>query len=158
MGDMYSKLGDLLNDALEKGEIPQKKSDDSNENQDLSRKTETENQNLQEDKEKKSQITKKKINIFTQKSQKPTAEVIKMHKYTQNMYISPEIQQALNTLHIAYPTTWNVIKKQYHKLVKDLHPDTKTTTQDSNSAQNNTAQSIQQLQNAYELLKSVYKK
>lgn len=159
MGDMYSKLGDLLNDALEKGEIPQKKSDESKDFEGIIRNNESENFKKDE-KEDKTQKTRKRIHIFTQKSQKQTAEVIKMHKYTENMYISPEILHALDTLDIAYPTDLKMIKKQYHKLLKELHPDTKTTIQSSNNVENSrqNQKSIDEIQAAYNYLKTLYKK
>ena len=67
-----------------------------------------------------------------QKSAIPTGQVIKLHKYTYNMQFPPYIQKALDTLDIAYPFTQKDISRQYHKLLKENHPDTKNTIQTSN--------------------------
>lgn len=116
-----------------------------------------------------------KIYISSQKSQISTGEVIKMHNYTENMHISPEVLHALGTLHIAYPTDWNIIKKQYHTLLKSAHPDTntnKTTIQTTEHVFKNIhpgtkkdsttpaveSLSIDELKKAYNTLKAWYKK
>lgn len=175
MSDMYSKLGDLLNEALENGEIPQKKADKTvsgtNNTYDFCRKNEqsikidekVDKENTGTDHiqtEQSEENTKKlfrKISFFTQKSHISRGEIIKMHKYTQNMHITPEILQALSTLDIAYPVNWNIIKKQYHKLLKKYHPDTKNTIQSSKIVQNS-EHSIEEIKNAYNTLKEMYNK
>lgn len=160
MPDMYSKLGDLLNEALEKGEIPSKKVDESNvseqtirqtdEKQQSQQETVTDNQNTGGENTGK---IKRKVQFFRKKADIPQGEVIKMHKYANNMHISPEVSAALGTLYLVYPTTWKVVQKQYHKLLKQVHPDTKTTIQTSNIVQN-----IEQLQTAYKILKDFFGK
>lgn len=131
---IYDKLGDLLNDALEKGEIPKEKP------------------------------RKDKSQVFFNGNEIPKQVqndefTNKMHKYTENMYIPPHIQQALSTLDIVYPTNWNQIKKQYRKLLKQYHPDTKNiknTIQNSQNVQNFRHLTVQDIQNAYEILDSYF--
>lgn len=145
---MYDKLGELLNEALENEEIPQKKPhkpviedikpEEIKENQTVNRKID------------------EKIHISSQKAHIPTGEVIKMHKYTENMHIPPEICAALGTLHLVYPTDLKTIKKQYHKLLKQIHPDTKTTIQTSESVQKTAQEQITELKCAFSVLKSWY--
>ena len=160
MADMYSKLGDLLNDALEKGEIPVNKNANSNVSEENIREKDENEQIPKESTQNKfdnggtaSETIKRKVQFFRKKSDIPLGEVIKMHKYTNNMHIPPEITTALSTLYLVYPTTWRIIQKQYHKLLKQAHPDTKNTIQTSNNVIN-----IEQLQNAYRVLKDFYGK
>ena len=147
---MYDKLGDLLNEALEKGEIPQKKADKAADSDKLENQSKEKTDNIRKNVENKQ--------FFTHKKQIPTGEVIKMHKYTESMHIPPEIVNALGTLHLVYPVDWKIVKKQYHTLLKSVHPDTKTTIQSSLSVQNNIQQTVDDLKQAYALLKAWYKK
>lgn len=98
--------------------------------------------------------TAKRIKI-PKNEQKATGEVIKMHKYTQIMHITPEIQQALTTLDIVYPFTTIQLKRQYHKLLKQHHPDSKTTIQNSNTVNNFRQYSIDDIKQAYDLLRQL---
>jgi DnaJ-class molecular chaperone len=68
------------------------------------------------------------------------------------MQFPPHIQKALGTLDIAYPFTAKDIKKQYHKLLKQNHPDTKITIQHSQSVQNNRQSTIDDIKNSYQIL------
>ena len=81
-----------------------------------------------------------------------TGQVIKLHKYTYNMQFPPHIQKALSTLDIAYPFTVKDIKKQYHKLLKENHPDTQNTIQTSQDVENNRQKSIDEITEAYKIL------
>ena len=87
---------------------------------------------------------------------KPTGQVIKLHKYTYNMQFSLEIQKALSTLDITHPFTIKDITKQYHKLLKENHPDTKKTIQISQSVENNRQKTIDEITEAYKILCSFF--
>lgn len=152
MPDMYDKLGELLNEALESGEIPQNDKRNAvvepvettaffNEKV-VSTSSTTTNSDSK---------TTKRIKI-PKKEQKATGQVIKMHKYTINMHITPEIQNALTTLDIVYPFTTLQLKKQYHKLLKQYHPDSKNTIQTLNTVNNSRQYTIDEIKQAYKLL------
>lgn len=152
MPDMYDKLGELLNEALESGEIPQNDKRNAvvepvettaffNEKV-VSTSSTTTNSDSK---------TTKRIKI-PKKEQKATGQVIKMHKYTINMHITPEIQNALTTLDIVYPFTTLQLKKQYHKLLKQHHPDSKNTIQTLNTVNNSRQYTIDEIKQAYKLL------
>lgn len=152
MPDMYDKLGELLNEALESGEIPQNDKRNAvvepvettaffNEKV-VSTSSTTTNSDSK---------TTKRIKI-PKKEKKATGQVIKMHKYTINMHITPEIQNALTTLDIVYPFTTLQLKKQYHKLLKQYHPDSKNTIQTSNTVNNSRQYTIDEIKQAYKLL------
>ena len=68
------------------------------------------------------------------------------------MQFPPHILKALNTLDIVYPFTQKDITKQYHKLLKENHPDTKNTIQASQSVENNIHKTIDELTTAYKIL------
>ena len=148
---MYDKLGDMLNEALESGRIPQtEKNDqiDSHENAE-----ETGHFSFKESQ--KTTVNNKTRSEKAQKDKKsaiPTGEVIKMHKYTYNMQFPPHIQKALDTLDIAYPFRQKDITKQYHKLLKENHPDTKKTIQTPQDVENNRQKSIDEITEAYKIL------
>ena len=156
MPDMYDKLGDMLNEALESGKIPvsrQNESDDSddqkqtikNENDQFSAKNNEETGHF-------SFKRTKKLKKTAEKEQIPVGQVIKLHKYTYNMQFPPHIQKALTTLDIVYPFTQKDISKQYHKLLKENHPDTKKTTQTSQSVQNIRQKTVDEITEAYKNL------
>ena len=148
MPDMYDKLGEMLNDVLESGKIPQNDKNDqitSDEKKEESGHFSFKNY---ENKAKKAGIDAKKL----KKEQIPTGQVIKLHKYTYNMQFPPLIQKALNTLDIAYPFTQKDISKQYHKLLKENHPDTQNTIQNSELVQNIRQYSINEIQDSYKTL------
>ena len=68
------------------------------------------------------------------------------------MQFPPIIQQALTTLDIAYPFTSKDIKKQYRKLLKEIHPDTKNTIQSSQDVENNGQKTVDEITEAYKML------
>lgn len=138
MSEYFERLGKLLSKTLETGEIPQEKEEIPENNIKFSYKKE------------------KKRKEFPKKEQIPVGEVIKLHKYTKNMQFPAEILKALSTLDIAYPFTTKDITKQYHKLLKENHPDTKITTQTSENVLKN--RQINDIQSAYLLLKSYFSK
>ncbi len=142
MADYFEKLGNLLNEALKNGEIPQDEKKTNNFN--------TETNNFSQDKESKQKI---KDNI-SQKKNIPTGEVVKLHKYTTNIQFPFKIQNALTTLDIVYPFTIRDIKIQYHKLLKQNHPDTKSTIQTSKNVSKN--RQINDIQDAYRILKEYF--
>ena len=165
MPDMYDKLGEMLNEALESGKIPTEARHCEAEGR--SNLSETENdQTIPDEKpeesghfsfneSKNSTVNNKTRAEKVKKAQKsaiPTGQVIKLHKYTYNIQFPPYIQKALNTLDIAYPFTAKDIKKQYRRLLKENHPDTKKTIQTSQCVENNRQKSIDEITEAYKIL------
>ena len=157
MPDMYDKLGEMLNEALESGEIPQNKPDDT-----VVEPVETTAESgsfiLNDgvfDKHNHNSDSKK--HLKSPKKQKiPTGEVIKLHKYTYNMQYPPQIQKALITLDIAYPFTQKDIITAYHKKLKETHPDTKNTIQHSNTVHDIRHYTVDEVRNYYEILCSFF--
>ncbi len=155
MPDMYDKLGEMLNDALESGKIPQENQND----QVTSDEKIEESGHFSFNKSEKSTVNNKKSaertnnrHFNTAGRSNPTGEVIKLHKYTYNMQFPPHIQKALGTLDIAYPFTTKDIKKQYHKLLKENHPDTQNTIQTSQEVENNRQKTIDEITDSYKIL------
>ena len=174
MPDMYDKLGDLLNEALDSGYIPQEnkekkedwkqedldsrksKSFDSSlfsfnffENQVKNEKNKVEIDNNKQKNQPKSEKIKVKI---LKKEQISNAQVIKMHNYTNFMQFPPYIQKALTTLDIADSINKELIKQKYRLLLKKNHPDTKTTIQTSDNVNFSRHLSIDQIKEAYKIL------
>ena len=152
MPDMYDKLGDMLNDVLESGEIPQ---DNKHELEEESVVEPVETTGSSSDFIKNTQKSTENNKKSAKKDSKKafaTGQVIKLHKYTYNMQFPPYIQKALDTLDIAYPFTAKDIKKQYHKLLKENHPDTVNTIQVTQSVENNRQKSIDEITEAYKIL------
>ena len=163
MPDMYDKLGDMLNDVLESGKIP---ADNHSEVETENRNKTIEKQNDQsipDDKSEKSGhfsfnqnketiVNNKKSSKKYSKNAFATGEVIKLHKYAYNMQFPLYIQQALTTLDIAYPFAILDIKKQYRKLLKENHPDTKKTIQTSQNVENNRQVAVGEITEAYKIL------
>ena len=143
MPDMYDKLGEMLNEALNSGKIPQNKKNDQDSEESVQDSghfsfNSTENQ---ENNSRKSQKTAENLNKSGKKHEKKeiqTGEVIKLHKYTYNMQFPPYIQKD--------------ITKQYHKLLKQYHPDTQNTIHNSQSVQNNRQKSIDEITKSYKIL------
>lgn len=159
MPDMYDKLGEMLNEALESGKIPQQNSKNGQnipeeECEDSGRFSFNQTEN-QQDNPKKYQKTKEKDQKSAEKHRKkpiPTGQVIKLHKYTYNMQFPLHILKALGTLDIAYPFTQKDIGRQYHKLLKENHPDTQKTIQFSQSVQNSRQITIDEITESYKIL------
>ena len=149
MPDMYDKLGEMLNEALESGTIPKSQTiNDQNE-----RDIESDNSGHFDFKEAEKSTKNSKNPLKSPKKQQiPTGEVIKMHKYTYNMQFPSQIQNALTTLDIAYPFTQKDITLAYHKKLKEIHPDTQNTIQTSQSVQNIRQYTIDEVRNAYKIL------
>ena len=148
MPDMYDKLGEMLNEALESGKIPQnEKNDQVNSHENVE-----ESGHFSFNKSEKSSVNNKKSAKNASKTAFATGEVIKLHKYTYNMQFPPHIQLALGTLDIAYPFRQKDIKKQYHKLLKENHPDTQNTIQTAQSVVNNRQKTIDEITEAYKIL------
>ncbi len=176
MPDMYDKLGDLLNEALESGKIPQNKetpvndrdiSDEKSENPGHFNLTEEEkaasrtaaNEEKPSESGKNTEKNSEKLKNFTRifkKKQIPRGQVIKMHKYTYNMQFPDYIQKALATLDIAYPFTIKSLQKQYHKLLKENHPDRQNTIQKAEGVQNIRQISINEIIEAYKVLSEYF--
>lgn len=164
MSDMYDKLGDLLNDVLEKGEVPQEEiSKDQNpgsykderENSDPffmsdalknKKKAQKTGNFTQNSKENPHQF--RKINTFDEKinegkvykAEDLSSQCINMHKYTKLMHIPCIVSKSLDTLHIVSLDDLNLIKlkTRYHELLKEIHPDTRKNS----SGDNNTVDEI----------------
>ena len=159
MPDMYDKLGEMLNEALESGKIPKNKPDDTeNSAPEHVEGGETTAESgsfiLNEggfDKLNHRSDSKKPLKS-PKKEQIPAGEVIKMHKYTYNMQFPPQIQAALTTLDIAYPFTQKDITTAYHNKLKETHPDTQMTIQNSKSVQNNRQYTVDEIKISYQIL------
>ena len=152
MPDMYDKLGEMLNEALESGKIPQ---DNKHESEEESVVEPVETNDSSSDfinNTQKSTENNKKAAKKDSKKAFVTGEVIKLHKYTYNMQFPPHIQLALGTLDIAYPFRQKDIKKQYHKLLKENHPDTQNTIQTAQGVVNNRQKTIDEITEAYKTL------
>ena len=138
MPEMYDKLGELLSESLETGEIKRKN-------------------NINIEKEEENDGIKDKINAENHyTNQKDTQN---MHKYTENMQFSSRIINALHTLDIAYPFDKSDIKKQYRKLLKKYHPDTssiRNTIQDTEIVDKLRQLQLEKLQEAYKILKDYF--
>lgn len=157
MSDYYSKLGNILSEALENGQIPK--------NEEKNQKKASETQEFLEKDKKAPELNTEnlkyvdkdeKIRKKLKKEEIPTGEVIKMHKYTNLMHIPQEILQILTTLDIAYPYTWKKITKRYYELLKKLHPDSagknKNTIHNFTDVDNFRHLTINQLQDMYKIL------
>ena len=152
MPDMYDKLGEMLNEALESGKIPQ---DNKHELEWESVVEPVETNDSSSDfikNTQKSTENNKKSAKNDSKTAFTTGEVIKLHKYTYNMQFPPHIQKALSTLDIACSFKQEDIKKQYHKLLKENHPDTQNTIQTSQDVENCIQKSIDDITHAYKIL------
>ena len=176
MPDMYDKLGEMLNEALKSGKIPTDRHCEADasrhcEAEGRSNPSEKQNDQVTSDekikesghfsfnKSEKSTVNNKKSaektnnrHFKTADRSKPTGQVIKLHKYTYNMQFPPHIQKALGTLDIVYPFTVKDIKKQYHKLLKENHPDTQNTIQTSQVVKNIKHKTIGEITDAYKIL------
>ena len=149
MPDMYDKLGDMLNEALESGKIP--KSQINNDQKKL-QENEVDSGHFDFKYDEKS-TEKSRTTLKSEKKQQiPTGEVIKLPKYTYNMQFPSQIQSALITLDIAYPFIIKDITTAYHKKLKQIHPDTKNTIHDSYDVQNNRQLTIDEVRNSYKIL------
>ncbi len=173
---MYDKLGEMLNDALKSGEIPQNNKNQNNdrdiscekaENSGHFNLTESEKklsdeiikQKNNSESDKNNEKSDEKQNINKSKNEKKhilTGQIIKMYKYTDNMHFPPLVQKSLDTLDIAYPFTIKSIQKQYRKLLKETHPDTKNTIQNSDNVYNFRHKTIDDIKEAYALLKDYF--
>ena len=159
MPDMYDKLGELLNEALESGKIPQNhtaKADDITKDRETSKQNSDKNEEVCDKSGLFSFKTHKNTLKIPQKEKKATGEVIKLHKYATFMQFPPQIQQALHILDIAYPVTLDKIKRQYHKKLKEFHPDTKNAIQNHQNVQNNRQYTIDELISCYNLLSTYF--
>lgn len=160
MPDMYDKLGDLLNEALESGEINNESSAKAENIQDRDTSSENCDKSGLFYFNQSSLLGKKRKRIvkIPENEAVQTAEIIKLYKYTEIMHIPPEVQTALNTLDIAYPYTWQNIKQKYRLLLKCNHPDTQNTIQNSQYVLNNRQLDINDIISAFNTLKSFFDK
>ena len=168
MPDMYDKLGEMLNEALESGKIPtdrpneaetsrhceaEGRSNPDNQNDQFSSDEKIEESgHFSFNKSEKSTVNNRKSAKKASKTAFASGEVIKLHKYTYNMQFPSHIQKALSTLDIVCPFSQKDITKQYHKLLKENHPDTKNTIQASQDVQNIRQKTIDEITEAYKSL------
>lgn len=161
MPDMYDKLGEMLNEVLESGEIPH--SEQQNNDQDTESEKPADSGHfsfkndenpVENDKKSADDCVNGVFDRLNHRSRKqiPTGEVIKLHKYTYNMQFPPYIQKALSTLDIAYPFRQKDISRQYHKLLKQNHPDTQNTIHSSQDVQNNSQITVDEIIESYKIL------
>lgn len=169
MSDMYDKLGDLLNEALETGIIETESKFNSSAQAENIQDRDTSSENC--DKSglfsfrttlniKNKSKNKKRVIRIPKISDRSVnnGEIIKMYKYTENMHISPEVQKALATLDIVYPYTWIKIKHKYRLLLKQAHPDIKNTIQNPDNVQKSRPLSIDEIKESYEILRKFFGK
>ena len=157
---MYDKLGEMLNEALESGKIPQENKIEMESEAPAPEQSQREGSSdsiyFKDSSVTSTPLSNRNSRRNTLKSEKkkqnPTGEVIKMHKYTYNMQHPSEIQKALTTLDIAYPFSIKDIPSKYHKKLKEIHPDTKNTIQTSDTVQNIRQMSIDDIRNSYKIL------
>lgn len=136
MSDMYGKLGDLLNNVLETGEVPQ---DEITKDQDpISYKGDGENSDpfFMQNSAKEKQIPHRKTYKINENPQGKVYKAdniseysVKMHKYAKLMHIQNIpciVSKSLDTLHIVSLVDLNdeKLKVIYHKRLKEIHPDT----------------------------------
>ena len=152
MPDMYDKLGEMLNEALESGKIPQDNKHESEEESVVEPVETTDSSSDFIKNTQKSTENNKKSAKNNSKTAFATGEVIKLHKYTYNMQFPPHIQKALSTLDIVYSFTQKDITKQYHKLLKENHPDTQNTIHSSQDVENSRQKTIDDITEAYKIL------
>lgn len=131
---MYEKLGDLLNEALDKGEIPREEPKQTSSNSDQSL-------NIPENDTpsyvKFSKIPKKK-------ETKSTGSIIRREQ----LELPPQILQSLKTINLTPPVSWFKIKMQYRRMLKNNHPDT--------ALQLDSTITIDQIKQSFEILKQYY--
>lgn len=161
---MYSKLGDLLKSAIEnenlnlfeekQDKFSEENNSYENSNQENLKEKLNKSKNHDENTINNSQEYERIKNIL-KKEKKLSAEVVKVYKYTENIQFPPEIQNALNTLDIAYPFTFHDIKKKYHELLKTYHPDV-NTIQNTQDVKNNRHLDINTIIDSYNLLDSYF--
>ena len=155
MPDMYDKLGELLNEALESGKIPHENQNDQVTSDEKIEEPGHFNLKSDEINENNGFDTPSGLlnhRCFKKKKQISTGEVIKLHKYTYNMQFPPQIQIALTTLDIAYSFTIKDITTAYHKKLKEIHPDTKNTIQTSKDVQNIRQYTVDEIKESYKIL------
>ena len=151
MPDMYDKLGEMLNEVLESGKIPHNEQENINDQDTESEKAADSGHFSFKNDEKPVENDKKSAKI-AKKKDIPTGEVIKLHKYAYNMQFPLHIQKALGTLDIVYPFRQKDISKQYHKLLKENHPDTQNTIRSSQAVQNSRQITIDEIVESYKIL------
>lgn len=151
--DMYDKLGNLLKNAIFEGNIGTDSENQDDIDDNPSEKADSAIDDI------KTEVKNTKKVVIPDNSDTPIkGEVINMHKYTDFMQFPEEIKTALYTLDIVYPVTIKQIKKQYHKKLKELHPDkntgkiTKITRQESKNVYKTVQLSINILQYYYKIL------
>ena len=151
MPDMYDKLGEMLNEVLESGKIPHSEQENIND-QDTESENAADSGHFSFKNDEKPVENDKKSAKIARKKIIPTGEVIKLHKYTYNMQFPPHIQKALSTLDIVYSFRQKDISRQYHKLLKQNHPDTQNTIHSSQDVQNNRQITIDEIVESYKIL------
>ncbi|MCR4735581.1 MAG: hypothetical protein K5829_11315 [Treponema sp.] len=148
MAEMYDKLGEMLNDALKNGEIPQFKRED----REFSEKEEDSGLFLSKEDINPSENNPEEA----QKDSKNGKSREKLYKYTDFMHFPLNIRNILGTLDIAHPFLWSQLKKDLLKNIKIQHPDTKNTIQNSKSVYNFRQIKIEELITYYKELDAFF--
>lgn len=153
MPDLYEKLGDLLNDVLESGKIPEENI--ISEAQKVDRKTENQSQTDSTGPFSFNQTTSSKTTYSNTNSTKSntsqniaTGSIIRNYNYEQQIVYPPEIVNAAGFLGLNFPFTKEELRIKYHNLLKQNHPDKENGS--------NLNLSVQQITAAYDLLKSYF--
>lgn len=118
---IYDKLGDLLNEVLESGEIPN--------NSDISEEKNERCEPIYQTKDNVWKESSTSFNFnnfdFTNKQKIETGKIYKVNNYNYIPEYPENIKQSLRKLEITYFTEINKssIKKAYRKILKKNHPD-----------------------------------
>ncbi len=129
---MYDKLGELLNEALNSGQIPQFETNkrDNPENADFLNSQKTNKTSKNSEKASENQDIQQNL------ASNPEITGEKLYKYADFIQFPYNIRQILGTLHIVYPFSWILLKQKLLQDIKLSHPDTKNTIQNSEGVQN----------------------
>lgn len=157
MPDFYDKLGELLKESLKSGNFFKENENIQDTNTLNTYPKDKINQNIKintyksYDQQTNQQKTVNREKVIKNKEQS-RGQVIKMYKYTKNMHIPKEIQDAFSVFNLDFTTDKIIIRKRYHQLLKQCHPDTKNTIQDSNNVYNNRQLTPQDITFYYNLI------
>lgn len=136
MNDMYEKLGELLNSAIENKEFPEIAAEESESKAEFYENESTKN-DIHSKIEREQPVISEQCQPFSENNRKIRLSFLKklsekqknkqtstiMHKNCINMHFPLEIQNALITLDIAYPISIKNIKRSYRNKLKSVHPD-----------------------------------
>lgn len=151
---MYSKLGDLLKSAIEEDNLNLDK-EIIEDNQEVSSEKEKISLNDKEISDEDTIKLLKNREKILKKKEIPLGKLIKVYKYANNIHFPDNINQALSTLDIVYPFSFEDIKKKYHTLIKIYHPD-KNTIHKTDDVDKNRQIDINKIIDAYKILDNYF--